>query len=124
MKSRFEPENQSDIDALLPALIDPEAYDASEQAFAASLEETSPRQSRGLWWKKLHPTTAANGFRPIRDATERDQQERVEAQKVGREEDPRKRGPAEAEGKGTTNEEKTQAAEFRLIPIPNPGGAR
>lgn len=41
MKSKFEPDHQSDFDAgLSPALIDPEAYDASEQVFAASLEPT------------------------------------------------------------------------------------
>jgi uncharacterized RDD family membrane protein YckC len=41
MKPRFEPDNQSDAnDGLSPTLVDPEAYDASEQAFAASLEQT------------------------------------------------------------------------------------
>ncbi len=41
MKSKFEPDHQSDFDAgLSPTLIDPEAYDASEQVFAASLEQT------------------------------------------------------------------------------------
>ncbi len=41
MKPRFEPDNQSAAnDGLSPTLIDPEGYDASEQAFAASLEET------------------------------------------------------------------------------------
>ncbi len=42
MKARFQP----DADARVPAeplLIDPEAYDASEQQFAASLEETGAR---------------------------------------------------------------------------------
>jgi uncharacterized RDD family membrane protein YckC len=42
MKARFQP----DADARVPAeplLIDPEAYDASEQRFAASLEETGAR---------------------------------------------------------------------------------
>jgi len=41
MKPRFEPDNQSGVnDRLSPTLIDPEAYDASEQTFAASLERT------------------------------------------------------------------------------------
>jgi uncharacterized RDD family membrane protein YckC len=41
MKPRFEPDNQSGAkDGLSPTLIDPEAYDASEQIFAASLEQT------------------------------------------------------------------------------------
>jgi hypothetical protein len=48
MKPRFEPDNQSDADGgLSPILVDPEAYDASEQTFSASLEPTgssgSPR---------------------------------------------------------------------------------
>ena len=43
MKPRFEPDNQRNVnDGLVPTLIDPEAYDASEQTFAASLEQTSP----------------------------------------------------------------------------------
>ena len=42
MKPRFEPDNERDaIDGHSPSLIDPEAYDASEQAFAASLEQTA-----------------------------------------------------------------------------------
>jgi uncharacterized RDD family membrane protein YckC len=42
MKPRFEPDNERDaIDAHSPSLIDPEAYDASEQTFAASLEQTA-----------------------------------------------------------------------------------
>ena len=41
MKPRFEPDNESSAnDGLSPTLIDPEAYDASEQTFAASLEQT------------------------------------------------------------------------------------
>ena len=41
MKPRFEPDNQSGAnDGLSPTLIDPEAYDASEQTFAASLKQT------------------------------------------------------------------------------------
>jgi uncharacterized RDD family membrane protein YckC len=41
MKPRFEPDNETDASAgLSPSLIDPEAYDASEQTFAASLEQT------------------------------------------------------------------------------------
>ena len=43
MKPRFEPDNQSgSSDGLSPTLVDPEAYDASEQTFAASLEQTVP----------------------------------------------------------------------------------
>ena len=46
MKSKFEPDLDSGL-RLPPAvrLIDPEAYDASEQCFAASVEEkTVPRR--------------------------------------------------------------------------------
>jgi uncharacterized RDD family membrane protein YckC len=40
MKPRFKPDAQSgEDDALSPTLIDPEAFDASEQRFAASLEQ-------------------------------------------------------------------------------------
>jgi uncharacterized RDD family membrane protein YckC len=46
MKPRFEPDNQSDADGRLsPTLIDPEAYDASEQTFSASLEQTGSSRS-------------------------------------------------------------------------------
>src|SRR6266478_4511825 len=46
MKPRFEPDNQSDADGgLSPTLIDPEAYDASEQTFSASLEQTGSSRS-------------------------------------------------------------------------------
>ena len=46
MRPRFEPDSQSDLQTgiqqgLSPTLIDPEAYDASEQTFAASLEQTA-----------------------------------------------------------------------------------
>jgi uncharacterized RDD family membrane protein YckC len=42
MKPRFEPDNQRGANAgPSPSLIDPEAYDASEQTFAASLEQTA-----------------------------------------------------------------------------------
>lgn len=41
MKPRFEPDSRSGAnDGLSPTLIDPEAYDASEQTFAASLEQS------------------------------------------------------------------------------------
>jgi uncharacterized RDD family membrane protein YckC len=41
MKPRFEPDDQTAAnDGFSPALIDPEAYDATEQKFAASLEQT------------------------------------------------------------------------------------
>jgi uncharacterized RDD family membrane protein YckC len=44
MKSRFEPDVPAGASKDLSAsLIDPEAYDASEQQFAASLEQTIPR---------------------------------------------------------------------------------
>ena len=44
MKPRFEPDVPTDANQDLSAsLIDPEAYDASEQQFAASLEQTSSR---------------------------------------------------------------------------------
>jgi uncharacterized RDD family membrane protein YckC len=42
MKTRFQPDAEARVPRE-PTLIDPEAYDASEQQFAASLEETSPR---------------------------------------------------------------------------------
>jgi uncharacterized RDD family membrane protein YckC len=50
MKSRFEPDRQTDIQTTTsqgfsPTLIDPEAYDASEQTFAASLEQTTSGKS-------------------------------------------------------------------------------
>jgi uncharacterized RDD family membrane protein YckC len=41
MKPRFEPDSRSGAnDGLSPILIDPDAYDASEQTFAASLEQS------------------------------------------------------------------------------------
>ncbi len=47
MKPRFEPDNPSSAsDELSPTLIDPEAFDASEQRFAASLERTASRTPR------------------------------------------------------------------------------
>ena len=42
MSSRFEP-GEADSDPRRSLLVDPEAYDASEQEFSASLEELSPR---------------------------------------------------------------------------------
>ena len=42
MKARFQPDAEARVPAE-PLLIDPEAYDASEQQFAASLEETGAR---------------------------------------------------------------------------------
>jgi uncharacterized RDD family membrane protein YckC len=42
MKARFQPDAEARVPAE-PSLIDPEAYDASEQQFAASLEETGAR---------------------------------------------------------------------------------
>jgi uncharacterized RDD family membrane protein YckC len=41
MKAKFQPDAENGVPAE-PALSDPEAYDASEQQFAASLESTSP----------------------------------------------------------------------------------
>ena len=56
MKPRFEPdvaadasENHSEI------LIDPEAYDASEQQFAASLEANARALNPGLSWRMTQP---------------------------------------------------------------------
>src|SRR5690242_18413072 len=47
MKPRFEPDHQSsDSNQLSPTRIDPEAFDASEQRFAASLERTASRTPR------------------------------------------------------------------------------
>jgi uncharacterized RDD family membrane protein YckC len=46
MKSRFEPDTEADAQGSA-RLVDPEAYDASEQQFAASLEDTpAPRRPR------------------------------------------------------------------------------
>jgi len=42
MKARFQPDAEASVPAE-PLLIDPEAYDASEQRFAASLEQTGAR---------------------------------------------------------------------------------
>jgi uncharacterized RDD family membrane protein YckC len=42
MKARFQPDAEAGVPAE-PLLIDPEAYDASEQQFAASLEQTGAR---------------------------------------------------------------------------------
>jgi len=47
MRSKFEPDAEAGVSARPPAtLIDPEAYDASEQEFAASLEDALPPQPR------------------------------------------------------------------------------
>jgi hypothetical protein len=49
MKPRFEPDVPGDANQDLSAgLIDPEAYDASEQQFAASLEPATARVESGL----------------------------------------------------------------------------
>jgi uncharacterized RDD family membrane protein YckC len=46
MKPRFEPDGETGADdGLSPTLIDPEAFDASEQTFAASLEATASRRT-------------------------------------------------------------------------------
>jgi uncharacterized RDD family membrane protein YckC len=109
MKSRFEPENQSDIDALSPALIDPEAYDASEQAFAASLEETASRKPRFVVEESASDASVKIGSDRFDKRQERDQQGRIEAQNVERDEG-REKDRAEKE---VANDEKTPAAESR-----------
>jgi uncharacterized RDD family membrane protein YckC len=62
MKPRFEPDNQSDAnDGASPTLIDPEAYDASEQTFAASLEQTaSSRPPRFVIEEEISSAPAEN----------------------------------------------------------------
>ena len=57
----FRPTQAENLSA---SLIDPEAYDASEQQFAASLEPTaSQRLNPGLSWK-MNRLRAANGTEP------------------------------------------------------------
>lgn len=59
MKSRFEPSgDRAEGPVPPPALVDPEAYDASEQRFAASLEE-----------KPLHPQFVVDGPRDVVSAS-------------------------------------------------------
>lgn len=64
MKPRFEPDVPADAsENLSEILIDPEAYDASEQQFAASLETTLPRaQPRFVVGDE--PPKTANGKEP------------------------------------------------------------
>jgi uncharacterized RDD family membrane protein YckC len=57
MKPRFEPDLPAATNPDLSAsLIDPEAYDASEQQFAASLESTASRSEPGFARKKSIPS--------------------------------------------------------------------
>ena len=81
MKPRFEPDVPTNADPDLSAsLIDPEAFDASEQQFAASLEPASARtESRfgleslgrdrpgrpGLWWKTRNRKPATYQTEPV-----------------------------------------------------------
>jgi uncharacterized RDD family membrane protein YckC len=62
MKARFEPDLQADADA---TLIDPEAYDASEQKFAASLEQTAPSRLPRFVVEQESPEVAPEAGREI-----------------------------------------------------------
>jgi uncharacterized RDD family membrane protein YckC len=60
MKPRFEPDPQTDIQTassqgFSPSLIDPEAFDASEQTFAASLEPTASGRSMRFVVEETQP---------------------------------------------------------------------
>ncbi|MBZ5649070.1 MAG: RDD family protein [Acidobacteriia bacterium] len=64
MKPRFEPDVPADAsENLSEILIDPEAYDASEQQFAASLETTASR-TRPRFVVEDEPPKTANGKEP------------------------------------------------------------
>jgi uncharacterized RDD family membrane protein YckC len=63
MKPRFEPDPQTDLQTasskgFSPTLIDPEAYDASEQTFAASLEQTTSGKAMRFVVEETQPGVA------------------------------------------------------------------
>ena len=76
MKPRFEPDVPTDASQDLSAsLIDPEAYDASEQQFAASLDQTSSRTA---------PSAVRPRLRCAKFVVEDEAQEVVESQPPSR----------------------------------------
>jgi len=83
MKPRFEPDAQSGVnDGPSPTLIDPEAYDASEQTFAASLEQTlSGRPPRFVVEDETSegPAETAAGKRLQEQEQEQEQEEEASA---------------------------------------------
>src|SRR5205085_9816270 len=73
MKPRFEPDLPSGAnEGLSPTLIDPEAYDATEQTFAASLEQTASTPPRKFVVEEGTSEAAAetvpeNALRPLEE---------------------------------------------------------
>ncbi len=68
MKPRFEPDPQTDLQTtssqgFSPTLIDPEAYDASEQTFAASLEQTTSGSSMRFVVEETQPDCSGRNCR-------------------------------------------------------------
>jgi uncharacterized RDD family membrane protein YckC len=71
MKTRFEPEDQTAANAgFSPTLIDPEAYDATEQKFAASLEQTPSSKAPKFVVEEEPSAGALDNGREIADAAE------------------------------------------------------
>src|ERR1700730_17422560 len=71
MKTRFEPDDQTAAnDGFSPTLIDPEAYDATEQKFAASLEQTTSAKPPKFVVEAEPSEVVLDNGREIADAAE------------------------------------------------------
>jgi uncharacterized RDD family membrane protein YckC len=98
MKPRFEPDRQTDIQTtssqgFSPTLIDPEAYDASEQTFAASLEQTTSDKSMRFVTEETQPdiaekTAAGNRLTETAEACAAGTQQPAPAVEAGEPSDP------------------------------------
>jgi uncharacterized RDD family membrane protein YckC len=98
MKPRFEPDRQTDIQTtssqgFSPTLIDPEAYDASEQTFAASLEQTTSGKSMRFVVEETQSdvaeeTAAGNRLTETAEACAAETQEPAPAVEAGEPSDP------------------------------------
>jgi len=64
MSSRFEPGEEAETDPRRSLLIDPEAYDASEQEFSASLDQGPTSSGDRVTDEAITPEIAAGPFQP------------------------------------------------------------
>jgi uncharacterized RDD family membrane protein YckC len=98
MKPRFEPDPQTEIQTtssqgFSPTLIDPEAYDASEQTFAASLEQATSRRSMRFVVEETQPdiaekTAGGNSLTETAEACAAEEPEPAPAVEAGEPSDP------------------------------------
>jgi uncharacterized RDD family membrane protein YckC len=70
MKRRFEPDQTGANDGFSPTLIDPDAYDATEQKFAASLEQTTSAKPPKFVVEEGPSQVALDDGREIAEAAE------------------------------------------------------